>query len=70
MKKVLGNINYIACGYPTSQYLKELLEERNLLNYNKKTKKVIIYTTNNKEYTKQQIKSLNFPFDNVEEIKF
>lgn len=69
MRKVLGDINYIACGNPTSQYLKNLLEEKDLLNYNKSVKQVLIYTTNNKKYTENQIKVLNLPFKNVEELK-
>ena len=69
MKNVLGNINYIACGNPTSQYLKKILEEKDLLNYNKSIKQVLIYTTNNKEFTQNQIKALNLPFEKVEELK-
>lgn len=54
IKQVLGNkINYIACGYPTSIKLYEVLKEHSLLNNNKTNGKIYIYTTGEVEETKK-----------------
>lgn len=45
MRKVLGDINYVACGKPTSIQAKEILENANLLNENNTKGIVQIYTT-------------------------
>lgn len=45
MKKVLGDINYVACGQPTGEYLKKILEQKNLLTDNTGSGTVEIYTT-------------------------
>lgn len=48
MRKVLGDINYVACGYPTSLELERILKEKDLLN-NKVNPSVNIYTTGSVE---------------------
>lgn len=45
IKAYLGSLNYVACGMPTSLYLKTILEEKELLNEQTKLGKVEIYTT-------------------------
>lgn len=45
MKKVLGDINYIACGQPTGEYLKQILTQKNLVTGFTGNGTVEIYTT-------------------------
>lgn len=49
MRKVLGDINYVACGLPTGEALKEILNSKNLLLKENKDRIVEIYTTGSVE---------------------
>ena len=54
IKKLLGeNINYVACGYPTSIKLYEILKENNLLNTSTTLPVINVYTTGNVDETKK-----------------
>lgn len=48
MRKVLENINYVACGYPTSLELENILKEKDIFN-NSINQQVKIYTTGSVE---------------------
>ncbi|MCM1043430.1 MAG: glutamate racemase [Corallococcus sp.] len=56
IRKVLGNIDYVNCGEPTADYLKEFLSRNNLLNKNGKKGKVNIFTTGSVENAKSNMK--------------
>ena len=49
MRKVLGDINYVACGEPTGKYLGEILAKQGLLNDSTEKGTVEIYTTGSVE---------------------
>ena len=51
IKSVLGEKNYIRCGLPTAEYVKDLLEKKNLLNKDNKEREIEIYTTGSVEET-------------------
>ena len=66
IKKLLGqNINYIACGYPTSIKLYEILKENNLLNTSTTLPVINVYTTGNVEKTK---KAMSW-YKKIDEVK-
>ena len=68
IRKVLGDINYVDCGTPTSIYLKELLEEKGLLT-DKKEGKIKIYTTGKLKDLNKNINLFNISYEKLEEIK-
>lgn len=49
MRKVLGDISYIACGEPTGETLRQILSDRGLLNLSHQKGTVKIYTTGSVE---------------------
>ena len=66
IKKLLGqNINYIACGHPTSIKLYEILKENNLLNTSTTLPVINVYTTGNVEKTK---KAMSW-YKKIDEVK-
>ena len=68
MRKVLGdNINYIACGYPTSLKLKEILEEKDLLNEPHETH-IKIYTTGSVKEANRSMKFFNAPHNRITHV--
>ena len=66
MRKVLGDKNYVACGLPTAQALKEILTKSNSLNDENHHGYVKIYTTGKVENAKENMKWFK---KNHEEIK-
>lgn len=68
MRKVLGDINYIDCGTPTSIYLKYLLEKEEILTTNLKGS-IEIYTTGKISDLEKNINLFNIPYEIIKEIK-
>lgn len=67
MQKVLGNINYVACGDPTSEKLFAILNEKNLLNNNTE-RYVKIYTTGTVEGAIKTMKWFKMPHESIVHI--
>lgn len=67
MKEILGNINYVACGEPTSQKLYEILNSKDLLN-NNNNRYVKIKTTGSKENALMNMKWFKKEHEPIEEI--
>ena len=69
MRKVLGDkIKYVACGYPTSLKLKEILESNDLLNEPHETH-VKIYTTGSVKEANRSMKFFTAPHDRITHIE-
>jgi len=56
MVKVVGNINFVACGEPTGEYLGNLLKEKDLMNKEDKVGNVKIFTTGSVESALENMK--------------
>lgn len=69
IKKVLGKLNYISCGYPTAIKLYECLNNENKLNGNNKKGVVHIYTTGDVEKTNQITKWFKKDHEAIQKIK-
>lgn len=68
IKEILGDINYIDCGSPTSILLKELLEKEDLLSENKNGS-IEIYTTGEKKELEKKINLFKISYEKIEEVK-
>ena len=69
MRKVLGDINYVACGEPTSIKLYEILKEKSLLRFDENNRYVKIQTTGSKENALMNMKWFKAPHEEIEEIE-
>ena len=69
MRKVLGNINYVACGEPTSEQLYKILEEKELLNENNEGRYVRIFTTGSVENALMNMKWFKSPHEDIKKIE-
>lgn len=70
MKKVLGDINYVACGDPTSDELYNILLKNDLLRKDNNNRYVKINTTGSKENALMNMKWFKKEHEPIEEIKF
>lgn len=68
MRKVLGDINYIACGEPTSEELFEILNKENLLNKENKNRYVRILTTGSALGAINTMKWFKMPHEEIKHI--
>lgn len=68
IKKVLGELNYIACGMPSALCLKNVLASNNLLSNDTKTGHVYIETTGNIHSVKRLINIFNFKYDTINKV--
>ena len=69
MTKVLGNINYVACGGPTSERLYEILKEKNLLREEMNDRYVKIGTTGSVENALMNMKWFKSPHEEIKKIE-
>lgn len=70
MRKVLGDINYVACGEPTSDRLYEILKEKSLLRESNDSRYVKIGTTGSKENALMNMKWFKKEHEPIKEIRF
>lgn len=68
MRNVLGDINYVACGNPTSDKLEEILKENDLLNNEKRSRYVKIYTTGPLDAALSTMKWFTKPHEEIKHI--
>ena len=70
MKNVLGEINYVACGEPTSEKLFEILKEKELLRLEENNNRYVkIGTTGSKENALMNMKWFKKEHEPIEEIE-
>ena len=70
MRNVLGDINYVACGEPTSERLYEILKEKDLLNNDDNHERYVqINTTGKKENALMNMKWFKKEHEPIKEIE-
>ena len=69
MRNVLGDINYVACGKPTSERLYEILKDLDLLREEVNNRYVKIGTTGSVENALMNMKWFKSPHEEIEKIE-
>jgi len=69
MREVLGDINYVACGYPTSLALKEILDKKEINNVEHNGRYIKIYTTGSIENAINSMKWFKAEHEEIKEIE-
>ena len=69
MRNVLGNINYVACGEPTSEKLYSILKEKDLIRTDSNDRYVKIYTTGSVENAAMNMKWFKKPHEEITKVE-